>query len=149
MILVDANLLIYAVNANAPHHERSRGWLQETLSGAISVGLPWICLLAFIRITTRPGILARPLHADQAIGFVQSWLDQPFVEPVAPGVGHWPIMRSLLNQTGTSGNLTSDAHVAALALELGAAVYSADHDFKRFPGVEHVNPLEGAARRAR
>lgn len=141
MIFVDANLLIYAVNLNAPHHERARGWLEETLSGTASVGLPWICLLAFLRVTTRPGILARPLQVHEAIGFIQSWLDQPFVTPIAPGDGHWPILRNLLKETGTSGNLTSDAHVAALAIERSASVYSADHDFKRFPGVNHVNPL--------
>lgn len=141
MIFIDANLLIYAVNLNAPHHEHARGWLEETLSGTASVGLPWIFLLAFLRVTTRPGILARPLQVHEAIGFIQSWLDQPFVTPIAPGDGHWPILRNLLKETGTSGNLTSDAHVAALAIERSANVYSADHDFKRFPGVNHVNPL--------
>ena len=141
MILVDANLLIYVVNLNALHHERARGWLEETLSGTTSVGLPWICLLAFLRITTRPGILAHPLQAHEAIGFIQSWLDQPFVALIAPGDGHWPILRHLLRETGISGNLTSDAHLAALAVERGASVYSADHDFKCFPGVNHVNPL--------
>ena len=146
MILIDANLLIYAVNLDAHHHRRVRGWLEDTLSGATSVGLPWICLLAFVRITTRPGIIAHPLRAEQALGFVASWLDQPFVAPVAPGSGHWPILRNLLRGTGTAGNLTSDAHVAALAIEYGAAVYSADHDFKRFPGVEHVNPLDDPGR---
>ena len=119
-----------------------RRWWEETLSSAISVGLPWVSLLAFLRITTRPGILARPLGLDQALGFVQSWLEQPFVEPIVPGNGHWPVLRNLLRLTGASGNLTSDAHVAALAIECGAAVYSADHDFKRFPGVNHVDPLE-------
>jgi toxin-antitoxin system PIN domain toxin len=146
VILIDANLLIYAVNLDAHHHQRARGWLEDTLSGATSVGLPWICLLAFLRVTTRPGILARPLRAEQALGFVASWLDQPFVAPVAPGRGHWPILRNLLRWTGTAGNLTSDAHVAALAIEYGAAVYSADHDFKRFPGVDHVNPLDDPGR---
>lgn len=142
MILIDANLLIYSVNLDSPHHGQARGWLEKTLSGSTFVGLPWICLLAFLRITTRPGIFARPLHADEAIGFVASWLDQPFVDSVAPGDGHWPILRNLLRATGTSGNLTSDAHVAALAIERGATVCSADHDFKRFPGVNHVNPLD-------
>ena len=144
MIIIDANLLIYAVNLDSHHHRPARRWLEDTLSGATSVGLPWICLLAFVRIATRPGVLARPLKANEAAAFVESWLDQPFVEAVAPGSGHWPILRNLLRVTGTSGNLTSDAHVAALAIEHGAAVYSADHDFKRFPGVEHVNPLEEA-----
>lgn len=149
MILVDANLLIYAVNRNSSHHRRARRWLEDTLSGTTSVGLPWICLLAFIRITTRPGILEHPLQPDAAIGFVDSWLNQPYVDLVAPGDNHWPILRNLLHATGTSGNLSSDAHVAALAIEHGATVFSADHDFKRFPGVMHVNPLEARSRRQR
>ncbi len=142
MILVDANLLIYAVNLNAPHHKTARQWLEKTLSGTVAVGLPWICLLAFLRVATHPGVFACPLRPDQAIGFVESWLNQPFVDMVAPGDGHWPILRNLLRATGASGNLTADAHIAALAIELGATVCSADHDFKRFPGVRHVNPLE-------
>ena len=149
MILVDANLLVYAVNLNAPQHERARTWLEESLSGTNPVGLPWVCLLAFVRITTRPGILARPLNVDDALGFVQSWLDQPFVDPVAPGEGHWPILRNLLRMTGASGNLTSDAHVAAMAIECGATICSADYDFKRFPGVSHVNPLQESGRSGR
>ena len=142
MILIDANLLIYAVNSDAPRHGVARTWLVDTLSGTTSVGLPWICLLAFVRITTRRGILARPLDVGQALDYVDSWLDQPFVEPVGPGDGHWPILRNLVRSSGTAGNLMSDAHIAALALQFGAAVYSADHDFRRFPGVRHVNPLD-------
>lgn len=143
MILIDANLLIYAVNSDAPHHGRARSWLIKTLSGDRPVGLPWICLLAFVRITTRRGILARPIGVDEALGYVDSWLEQPFVAAVGPGEGHWPILRNLVRFSGTAGNLTSDAHIAALALERGAAIYSADYDFRRFPGVDHVNPLEG------
>ena len=149
MILVDANLLIYAVNLNAPHHERARRWLQDALSGTTAVGLPWTSLLAFVRITTRPGILANPMAVDEAIRFVDTWLGQPFVEPVLPGEGHWAILRRLLRDSGTAGNLTSDAHLAALAIERGATICSADYDFRRFPGVEHVNPLDDHAPRSR
>lgn len=145
MILVDANLLIYAVNADTPHHERARSWLQETMSGATVVRLPWTSLLAFVRITTHPGILESPMGVDEAIGFVDEWLAQPFVELVLPGAGHWPILRNLLRATGTGGNLTTDAHLAALAIERGATICSADYDFRRFPGVEHLNPLQEPA----
>ncbi len=141
MILVDANLLIYAVNRDAPHHETARSWFEQVLSGEERVGLPWVCLLAFLRLATRPGILANPLTVEQATDYVESWLKQPFAEPVAPGAGHWPIFRQLLLATGTAGNLTSDLHLAALAIEQGAPIYSADHDFQRFAGIEHVNPL--------
>ena len=144
MILVDANLLIYAVNRDAPRHEAARHWLEDALSGADLVGLPWICLLAFLRITTHPRILSHPLTVERAGSFVQSWLDEPIVEPVAPGAGHWQLLYNLLRGSGTGGNLTSDAHVAAMAIERGASVYSADYDFRRFPGLLHVNPLDEA-----
>ena len=141
MILVDANLLIYAIDADAPHHARARRWLESALSGTTRVGLPWVVLMAFLRVTTREGILVRPLSPRAALDYVDSWLSQSNVEPVAPGPTHWPRLRNLLLSAGTAGNLTSDAHLAALAVEHGATLYSADNDFKRFAGVDHVNPL--------
>jgi hypothetical protein len=141
VILVDANLLIYAVDADAPQHARARRWLEEALSGSLHVGLPWVVLLAFLRVTTRDGILVRPLSARAALAYVDSWLAQPNVEPVAPGPTHWTRLRGLLDTAGVAGNLTADAHLAALAVEHGATLYSADNDFKRFAGVDHVNPL--------
>ncbi len=141
MIVVDANLLIYAVDADSPHHGAARRWLEETLSGSTRVGLAWVALLAFLRVTTHPAAVRRPLTVERALAYVDGWLAQPFVEPVAPGEGHWPLLRTLLAATGTAGNLTSDAHLAALALERGAAVCSTDHDFRRFPGLRHVDPL--------
>ena len=142
MILVDANVLIYAVDADSPHHGPARRWLEEALSGATPVGLSWIVILAFLRLTTRAGILRRQLPPDRALAFVDEWLAQPNVSVVTPGAGRWPVLRKLLRDTGTAGNLTSDAHLAAAALELGASVCSTDSDFERFPGVERVNPLQ-------
>lgn len=141
MILVDANLLIYAVNRDSPHHVAAREWFESTLSSPTRVGLPWVVLLAFLRITTRTAIFARPLNAERALAYVDSWLGQPYVEAVAPGPQHWAILRSLLRASGTAGNLTTDAHLAALAIELRCPLYSADSDFRRFAGLEHVNPL--------
>lgn len=141
MILVDANLLIYAVNADAPSHRKARRWLEATLSGTEEVGLPWLVVLAFLRITTRKGILERPLSTEQAIAYVDGWLAQPFVSLVGPQASSWPVFRNLLGASGAFGNLTSDAHIAALALELGATICSADYDFRRFPGIRHVDPL--------
>lgn len=141
MILVDANLLIYAVDADAPRHAQARLWLEDLLSGTTAVGLAWVVILAFIRITTRPGILMKPLSPERAMRFVNGWLDQPYVTAVGPGEHHWQVLRNLLTTTGTAGNLVSDAHLAAIAIERGAAIYSTDHDFKRFPGIEHVDPL--------
>lgn len=141
MILVDANLLIYAVDADSPHHTGARRWLEETLSGDTRVGLPWVVILAFLRITTRSGILCRPLPVDDAIAYAESWLRQPYVEAVAPGENHWPVLRSLLQASGTAGNLTADAHLAALALEHGCTIATADNDFRRFAGVTCINPI--------
>lgn len=141
MILLDANLLIYAVDADAPQHARARRWLERTLSGDAFVGLPWIVMLAFLRVTTRPGILRRELSAEQAIGYVDEWLGQPYVEAVGPRAGHWPLLKKLLLEVGAAGNLTSDAHLAALAIEGGCELASTDHDFARFSGVRLVNPL--------
>ncbi len=141
MILVDANLLIYAIDADSPRHHAARSWLEETLSGKMRVGLTLVVLLAFIRITTRSGIFRNPLSPEEAFAYVDSWLRQPSVEIVSPGDKHWSIFRNLVLAVGTAGNLTSDAHLAALAIESGSEVYSTDNDFKRFPGVVHVNPL--------
>lgn len=141
MILVDANLLIYAIDADSPHHAVARPWLEEVLSSTTRVGLAWIVTLAFLRITTHSSIFRRPLTPEAAMAFVDSWFSQPFVEPVAPGPEHWSIFRRLVTATGTTGNLASDAHLAALAIEHGYTIYSADSDFKRFPGLRYVNPL--------
>ena len=141
MILVDANLLIYAVDSDSPHHRPARRWLEDALSGPTPVGLAWIVILAFLRLTTRPGILRRPLTPERALDFVEEWLSQPYVEPVTPGENHWAVLRSLVRATGTAGNLTSDAHLAALAIERGGTVCSTDGDFRRFPGLDCVNPV--------
>ncbi len=141
MILVDANLLIYAVDVDSHQHKAARRWLEATLSGTTPVGLAWIVLLAFLRITTRAGVFQHPITPERALDYVDSWLRQPYVTAVGPGDRHWSILRNILRVAGTAGNLTSDAHLAALAIELGAPVYSTDNDFRRFEGVEHVNPL--------
>lgn len=141
MILLDANLLIYAVNSDLPPHRKARAWLEATLSENETVGLPWVTILAFLRITTRGDVFAHPLTPERGLAFVDGWLAQPCVRPIAPGENHWAILRNLLEASGLGGNLTSDAHLAALAVENGATVLSADNDFKRFVGVRHVNPL--------
>jgi toxin-antitoxin system PIN domain toxin len=139
-MLVDANVLIYAVNSDAAHHQRSRRWLESALSGTEPVGMTWGVLLAFLRITTRRGILERPLPSDDAVAYVDSWLQQPAVELVVPGPNHWTILRTLIISSGTAGNLTSDAHLAAHALEGGWTLVSTDDDFRRFGGLNVLNP---------
>lgn len=143
MILVDANLLIYAVNRDAPQHAAARAWWEAVLSGTTQVGLPWLVLLAFLRLTTNPRVVRSPLPADRALAFVDEWLQQPYVVPAGPGEHHWLILKQLLGDSGTAGNLANDAHLAAVAIEQGYTVYSADNDFKRFAGLRHVNPLAG------
>lgn len=142
MILVDANLLTYAVDRDSPHHRPARRFLESALSGTTPVALAWVVILAFLRITTRAGLLGHPLTPETALTYVRSWLEQPYVEAVGPGPGRWPVLQRLLRLSETAGNLTSDAHLAAIAVEHAATIYSTDNDFKRFPGLEHVNPLE-------
>lgn len=141
MKLVDANVLLYAVNSDSPNHDRSRRWLERELSGAEPVGFAWVVILAFLRVATRTGILERPLSADDAVAYLDSWLRHPSVQLVVPGQNHWTIFRTLIVTSGTAGNLTSDAHLAALALEGGWIVASTDNDFRRFPGLQTINPL--------
>ena len=141
MTLVDANLLIYAVSKGQPHHQAAKRWLEETLSNPQTVGIPWVVLLAFLRLTTNPRIFENPLTPEAACGYIDEWLALPNVTAISPGDRHRAILGNLLTQTGTAGNLTTDAHIAALALEHGYTVHSADNDFKRFPGVRHINPL--------
>ena len=142
MILIDANLLIYAIDSSSPHHRAARNWLEKILSGSDEVGLTWHVILAFLRIVTHPAVVRRPVAPEVALDYVDSWLQQPCVRTVVPGAKHWLIFRALLRATGTAGNLTSDAHLAALALEHDCELYSSDHDYKRFPGIKHINPLE-------
>jgi toxin-antitoxin system PIN domain toxin len=142
VILIDANLLIYAVDADSHHHEIARRWLEETLSSTTSVGLAWIVILAFLRITTRAAVFQQPLTPERSLDYVDSWLRQPYVTAVSPGDQHWAILSNLLRTSGTAANLTSDAHLAALAIELGVPIYSTDNDFRRFHGVQHINPLD-------
>ncbi|HEV8630274.1 MAG TPA: TA system VapC family ribonuclease toxin [Thermoanaerobaculia bacterium] len=143
MIVVDANVLIFAVDHDSPSHPRARRWIEWALSGDEVIGLPWSVLLAFIRIVTREGILRHPLGVDTALACVEAWLERPIVRVVTPTSAHFGLLAALLRDLGTAGNLTSDAHLAALAIEQGAKVCSADRDFLRFPGVELINPLAG------
>lgn len=142
MRLVDANVLTYAVNEDAPLHARSRGWLDEALRGTEPIGFAWTVLLAFLRLTTRPGLFPRPLTTDEATGVIEAWLGRPMAVVVEPSPRHLPLLRGLLAGTGTAANLVGDAHLAALALEHGAVICSFDADFSRFEGVRWRRPGE-------
>lgn len=135
MKLVDANVLLYAVNADARQHEPAREWLDHALSGEETVAFSWVVLLAFIRISTHPGIFGSPLSAETAFDVAEAWLAQPGAVLVEPTRRHPGILRGLLADVGTAGNLVNDAHLAALAIEHRADVVSFDADFTRFRGV--------------
>ena|SRR5215211_4073751 len=141
MKLPDANLLIYAVDETAPHHDQAKLWLDETLSGTEPVGFAWLVILAFIRVTTRTSMPANPLPVSWAFDIVEGWIAQPCAIVLHPTERHLALLRGLIEPLGTGGNLTSDAHLAALAIEHGAEVCSADTDFARFPGLRWINPL--------
>lgn len=135
MRIPDANVLIYAVNSSVPQHAKARDWLDESLSGTETVGFAWVALLAFLRITTRPGILPNPLIVEQATSVVTGWLSAAPAQIAHPSDHHHEVLTTLLIANGTGGNLTSDAHLAALALEHGAELWSFDGDFARFAGL--------------
>jgi toxin-antitoxin system PIN domain toxin len=142
LIIVDANLLLYAYNSDSALHQPAKHWLQKSLSGTQTVAFTWVVLLAFIRITTRGNIFPNPLSVADALRRVDSWLDLPGSLVLHPGNRHSKILSDLLFKTGTGGNLTTDAHLAALALEHGATLASCDHDYSRFSGLDWFNPLE-------
>lgn len=135
MNLVDANVLLYAVNERSRQHLPARGWLDAALSGAEAVGFSWVALLAFLRLATRSGLFPRPLTTDEAAEVVDRWLGQPAAAVLHPGARHLAIIRDLLEPAGSGGNLVTDAHLAALAIEHDAGIVSFDRDFERFPGV--------------
>ena len=141
MKLIDANLLIYAANARAPKHDATRDWLNRTLSASETVALPWAVLLAFVRITTNAKIMVPPLATSEALGYVEDWLALECVIVPTPTKRHVALLRELLAATGVGGNLVSDAHLAALAIEHGATLCSCDSDFARFPGLEWIDPI--------
>lgn len=142
MIAPDANLLVYAVNSESPRHEEANAWLDQILSGTEPIGFSWATLVGFVRLVTRSAVVPKPLSAEQALEVVALWLARPNVVVIDPGPRHFDLLRGLLMAVGTAGNLTSDAHLAAVALEHGAEVHSTDADFGRFPGLRWRNPFQ-------
>jgi uncharacterized protein len=141
MILPDANLLLYAYNTDADQHTLARQWLESVLSGAQLVGLSWQTITAFIRIGTNPRAFPNPLSISEAAQIASRWFARPSVTILVPGERHWAILNELLTQGQAYGPLVMDAHLAALAIEHGATLYTTDRDFSRFPGLRIVNPL--------
>lgn len=140
-MLVDANILLYAVNKASTHHSKAVAWLEEALNGPRRVALPWISLWAFVRISTNHRAVAHPLNHSEAMHFVDAWLRAPAAWVPHPTQGHNRVLRDLLENHDIRGALVTDAVLAALCLEHGLAIVSHDSDFARFSGVRWINPL--------
>lgn len=140
MQVLDANVLLYAVNADAPHHALARRWLDGALNGRETVGFVWLVILAFLRLTTHPGLFPHPLTLDEAVEVVAAWLARPAAVVLDPTERHLHLLHGLLATVGTGANLVSDAHLAAIALEHGAGIVSFDRDFARFEGLRTTVP---------
>jgi toxin-antitoxin system PIN domain toxin len=141
VIVIDANILLYAYDSSSAHHEVARGWLESILSRPEPVGLAWMTVLAFLRISTNPRAFQHPFSVTEAVAIVSGWLDRPMVTLLGPGERHWEILRDLLLEGQAPGPLVMDAHLAALAIEHGATLSTSDRDFARFPGLRLHNPL--------
>jgi toxin-antitoxin system PIN domain toxin len=139
--LVDLNVLLYAVNRDSAHHDVIRRWWEDAINGDEPVGLAWVVLLGFLRLSTHPRVFPSPLDADQATDRVDAWLAHPNVKIVRETDEQWRLLKSQLDETGTAGNLTTDAHLASLAITHGATLVSCDTDFGRFAKLRWENPL--------
>jgi uncharacterized protein len=141
MILIDANLLLYAYHPRAQQHEKSRIWLEAVLSGPDLVRFAWLTLWAFLRIATNARVFDRPLSTSEAEAAISSWLAEPIAGILEPGEGHWSILRDLVHDGQAAGPLVMDAVLAAIAVEHGATLCTTDRDFSRFSGLRWTNPL--------
>jgi toxin-antitoxin system PIN domain toxin len=141
MIVPDMNLLIYAYNRDAPHHERARAWWEDLLNSDEPVGLAWAVGLGFVRLITHRAVVVAPLEPGKAVRHVRSWLGRSNVQVLDPGPRHLEILEGLVDALGVAGNLTTDAHLAALAIEHQCELHSNDTDFGRFSGLRWRNPL--------
>jgi toxin-antitoxin system PIN domain toxin len=145
VILIDANLLLYAYHPRSEQHEKSRSWLESVLAGPELVRFAWLTLWAFLRIATNSRVFARPLSTSEAEAAISSWLAQPAAGILEPGDRHWDILRDLVRDGQATGPLVMDAVLAAIAVEHGALLCTTDRDFARFSGLRWANPLVGAA----
>lgn len=141
MKLTDVNLLLYAVDSEAPRHAAARRWLEEQLSGRETFAFAWSVLLAFLRLSTSRRVFESPLSPDESFDLMDAWLARPNVVVVHPTERHGALLRELLTPLGVAGDLVSDAHLAALSIEHGAELCSSDADFSRFAGIRWTDPL--------
>jgi toxin-antitoxin system PIN domain toxin len=139
--VIDANLLIYAYVEMLPQHATARPWFEAILSSSTRIYLPWNSILAFGRLTTKANLFVEPYTIQEVIPIIDSWLQRPNVSVIEPGPRHWAVLHELLSKHNVKGDLVSDAHIAALAIEHDATLYSADRDFRRFTDLRVINPL--------
>lgn len=148
MIVPDTNLLVYAYDAGSVHHQKAGVWWAACMNGSEAVGLPAPVVFGFMRLVTHPRVFQQPFSVSTAASRVRSWLARPHVRVIIPGETHPEAVIRLLEQAGTAGNLTTDAQIAALALQDSGVVHSNDTDFQRFPGLRWFNPLTGKGGKA-
>jgi len=141
VIVIDANLLIYAYDTASPPYEKSRAWLEEVFSGIELVGLPWQSVAAFLRVMTNPKLRGRQYSLNEAVGIIEDWMARSNVRVLAPADDHWLQFRRMIIEGRAAGPLVSDAEIAALAMEYGGVLYTTDRDFARFPGLRWKDPL--------
>ena len=144
MIVVDITLLLAAVNTRAPMHKAARTWWEEQLNSDADIGLSWLVILGFIRLTTNGKVMPEPLLLADAIAIVDEWLRRPNVKTVAVTPQHWNILQNMLHAVGHGAALTMDAHLACLAIEHDAEIVTVDEDFTHFPGLKWRNPLKSS-----
>ena len=142
MIVVDANLLIYAYTASSSEHASARRWVEAVFSGKDPVRIPWSTIHAFLRITTQSSLFEKPYTIADAASIVESWMEQPAVAVLEQGDRYWSIFRRLLRDSQIRGSLVMDAHLAALSLEHGGTLFTTDKDFARFENLRVTNPLK-------
>jgi toxin-antitoxin system PIN domain toxin len=142
MILPDVNVLVHAHNADSAVHTQARQWWDHCLSGSEGIGLAWATLLGFIRVTTNRKIVQRPLPVAEVTAQIATWLELPHIHVAQPSDTHFARLRAELDRLGTAANLTTDAHLAVLAMERGYVLYTTDRDFARFRGLRWSNPCK-------
>lgn len=148
MIIPDLTILVHAYNSDFPHHAAARHWWEQAAEGRYgAIGLAWVTILGFLRISTSRSVMERPLPVMEAVAIVRSWLKQEPIQVLIPGERHGETLFRLLEDLGVAGNLTTDAHLAALSLEYRAEVATSDSDFARFAGLRWFNPLASRSRR--
>jgi toxin-antitoxin system PIN domain toxin len=143
VIVLDANILLYAYDSASSQHNRARAWVERVFSGNEPVGLPWLTIAAFLRIMTNVRLPGERFTSQEAIGVVNLWLEQPNIRLLSPDENHWLLFAEMMVKGQASGPRVTDAHLAALTIEYGGVLQTTDRDFARFPGLRWNNPLAG------